>query len=743
MDKKQEILLATKQIKGFLKENRLKEAFTRLSELNSQSESWEISNRLRQAEETYRYMIHYMFEGVADPQREQLHSNLVSEIKILTDKVERNLLVHFGCRSFYIDSLKWHDVSSNNLKRLINDYLNENEKAELSIEAGIGVEPDNNGIYEPNKIMMQKEECLHRIFNYIWLTQHLSDTDVEIIHSFILNNISTDELNRQVISALMLGLNHYYDSKKINLLLEIYLNCNDRADAMRALVCAILSIQIHHESVSSDKQIITHIEALADNESFIPDVKSIIFDLIRTRDTDRISKKMKEEVIPELMKLQPEILRRFKDSDVDMVNMEENPEWAELLDKTGLSDKLKEMSELQMDGGDVFMIAFSNLKNFSFFQRVPNWFLPFSISHSELTSLQNIDNDNLMELISNESTMCDSDKFSFGLSIAKMPVTQRSLMLNQLDAQFEQIAQHRKNSLNLSLIPDYRAEASRYIRDIYRFFNLFHMRHDFNSPFRKPVNLSNLPVIGKLLASDENLQLIGEFYFKRGYYNDARILFDMMPTKESGEGLILQKIGFCFQSEEDYQNALNYYLKAEIVNPDNLWLIKKIALCHKNLSQFEMAAHYYRKAIDRDETNLGLVMNLGHCLLQSGNTDEALKCYYKVEYLDEKGTRAIRPIAWCEYEKGNYLQSRKYYDKILSDNPSAQDYLNAGHLMFALNDWKCGIELYRKSVENSSIDTFIKSFNNDRAQLIRAGLEESQLPIIIDKLLYDMDYIKS
>jgi len=50
---------------------------------------------------------------------------------------------------------------------------------------------------------------------------------------------------------------------------------------------------------------------------------------------------------------------------------EENPEWQEILDKSGISDKLQELSELQLEGADVYMSTFSMLKNFPFSMNFP------------------------------------------------------------------------------------------------------------------------------------------------------------------------------------------------------------------------------------------------------------------------------------------------------------------------------------------------------------------------------------
>ena len=48
-----------------------------------------------------------------------------------------------------------------------------------------------------------------------------------------------------------------------------------------------------------------------------------------------------------------------------------------MMERSGLAEKLKEMSEIQEEGGDVMMGTFEHLKTFPFFSEPANWFLPF------------------------------------------------------------------------------------------------------------------------------------------------------------------------------------------------------------------------------------------------------------------------------------------------------------------------------------------------------------------------------
>lgn len=62
----------------------------------------------------------------------------------------------------------------------------------------------------------------------------------------------------------------------------------------------------------------------------------------------------------------------FEESDEEKDDT--NPDWADAIEKSGLGDKLREMNELQLEGADVYMSTFSQLKSYPFFREISNWF---------------------------------------------------------------------------------------------------------------------------------------------------------------------------------------------------------------------------------------------------------------------------------------------------------------------------------------------------------------------------------
>jgi tetratricopeptide (TPR) repeat protein len=188
------------------------------------------------------------------------------------------------------------------------------------------------------------------------------------------------------------------------------------------------------------------------------------------------------------------------------------------------------------------------------------------------------------------------------------------------------------------------------------------------------------------------------------------------------------------------EEALDSYLKAELLNSNNSWTIKKLAYCYRALKQYQEALSYYRKAERLNPDNLSVQLSIGHCYLELKNYPEALKHYFKVEYLTNNKERAWRPIAWCSFLCGKYEQALDYFKKIIDSNPNAIDYLNAGHVCLAIGNNKEALELYKSAMaENeNSFEKFAESFVVDIPDLLNAGVKADDIPIILDSLVYEM-----
>jgi tetratricopeptide (TPR) repeat protein len=345
----------------------------------------------------------------------------------------------------------------------------------------------------------------------------------------------------------------------------------------------------------------------------------------------------------------------------------------------------------------------------------------------------------LSQTLSESSMICNSDKYSLYLTIAMMPEERRKMALKQLSIESNTVQQMLKED-NVVNPKQINAIIRQYVQDLYRFYKGHPFRKDFADIFELKPEFYQVSSIAQLIDSKENLSIIGEFYFNKNYFEEASDIYSLLLKDDSDNHVLYQKKGYCLQMLGRIKEALDVYLNAEVLAPNNSWIIKNLAHCYRLLKQAEEALFYYKKAGQLNPGNLSIQLNIGHCYLELKNYDEALKSYFKVEYLDKNKPKAWRPIAWCSFLTGKYEQAWEYFKKIMEANPNATDYLNAGHTQFALKNNKEAIRLYGLSLKHpeNSQEKFMETFMNDIPDIIRTGVNAQDIPFILDRVMYDV-----
>lgn len=729
-----DILKQRNRIISNIKQHRLRDAFKELKSLSEGAMTWEIGDEIVRIEDAYKLMLQYATQGADDPARNSLYENIVTDLYTLIDRVVRQKLITEE-PTLYYNTLRYEQLQqAESITNLLNNYITAIDKSSLYNL----ISSENN---DKKDYAKEKEQLEHRIFNRIWVTFPIKNDDEEAIQHAITSDSIPSYFKQLLVSALLIGLFEFFDEKRLLLLFTAYQSTEQEVSA-KALIAILLTMHIYNNHINTPK-LLNHFNSIKELPTWTSDVKTAYIEMVRTRDTERISRKMQNELIPEMLKLRPDLYKKLNDSTamIDMSSIEENPEWEEMLKNSGITDKIKELNKLQEDGSDVFMSTFSHLKSFPFFSEITNWFMPFSLENRLVCDTLGSDLAIVGNIIDSAPYLCDSDKYSFLLSLGSIPQQQRQMMLSQFEQQREAL-----NEAGITLAsttrPGQRKNViNKYIQDLYRFFKLFRRKGEFNDPFKKPINLVNIPLITADIDDEETLTIVAEFYFQRKYFEDALNVFLSILEKTPAEPQYLQKTGYCYHQLGDIENALKYYEQAELLNADSLWTLRRIGACYRQLNQPEKALKYYERIESTNPDDLNTAMNIGHCHLEMGNYQEAIKFYYKVEFLDEKSTKAWRPLAWSFLLSCDYIQSNKYYEKILADNPSHEDFLNMGHLALAQGKFTDAIAWYKKSINNNddNIDAFIESLHNDEKYLKAINIDISIMPFIIDSILYSFD----
>ncbi len=719
-------------VKSLLKQNRLRETISELKNMVATRALTRLYDEILQLEESYKLMLQYTTQGIEDPSRDNLYTGFIDLAQVLLERIVRQYRA--------VDSPRWY------YNTLRNEAIHKGDTLDVLI-AQYEKLCRNSSLYnlitsentQQNENILQKENLEKRIFNRLWVKFPMDSQDCQLIKLTIGSPQLPDYFKQMLISALFLGLLECFDEKRLDLLFSIY-ETGDEVLSVKSICAALIVMSVHRERKLSTK-ILNHLAAVKELPMWKDDLKMVFMQLIKTRDTERINRKMQEELIPQMLKLRPDITKKLNDemSIIDVSSMEENPEWQEMLDKSGITEKMRELSELQEEGGDVFMSTFAQLKSFPFFNDVVNWFIPFHLDHSAVQN--SIGDDNAIgDIISSSPFLCNSDKYSLVLSMKSIPEAQRSMMMSQFNAQNINVAELRNSEM---LLPSQKREniANKYIQDLYRFFKLYRRKKDFLDPFNQSLNLIAISALTDEFHNADTLTLIGEFYFKRKYYEDAYDIFNNLTLMTPPSAQLFQKMGYCCQQCGNINKALGYYEQAELLNAENTWTLRRIANCYKILNNPRKALDYYSRVDALKPDDLAVTFSMGHCFLELNRYDDALKCYYKVEFLDENSTKAWRAIAWCTFLAGDYSQSEKYYMKLINGADAIdEDFLNVGHLYLVQKDLKKAIDYYKIYNKNvGTTDKLIASINNDRAYLSRAGVDTDMLPLIIDAVLYSLD----
>ena len=115
------------------------------------------------------------------------------------------------------------------------------------------------------------------------------------------------------------------------------------------------------------------------------------------------------------------------------------------------------------------------------------------------------------------------------------------------------------------------------------------------------------------------------------------ILFLKQVKEKPADVQLYEKIGYCYQENADYEEALKYYRRAELIDR-KVWTIKENRiLSQQTWKEYEEALEYYLQACDMEPENIHTVIMTAHCYLDLKNYEEALKYYFRVEY-NEPGT---------------------------------------------------------------------------------------------------------
>ena len=713
----------------FLAAGQLKKAFEKTELLVDELQMGEYSDKLNDIQQNYSFLLQYYVSGVQDPQRKSVYNKLVARTFSLNAELREELLLRnssnfeYTQKRYFPFSKKYRTPS----ELLISlNYFHSQwaliSKLEDSHEA------------ELKRLRSNYETALNELFSIFWLSTRYQAEEKALFAKIMQDDYPGWLEKTLVVSGIMMNLWRMFDESKLALLFDAC-QSGEQHTKQRALVAICFTMARHNRFLTYFPAIRNRLVLLTDESHIVENLQNIFIQIIATSDTDKITKKMKEEILPEMMKMSPKIKDKLEnDNPMGDEWNEENPEWRDMLDEN-ISDKLKELSELQMEGADVYMSTFSLLKSFPFFSTLSNWYLPFDSGFSTISELFRNDDKSLLTAFVNNNVMCNSDKYSFCLSILQMPESQRGMLKQSFKMESEQMDEMAKDEALLT--PEITAKniSKQYIQDLFRFFKLHPQHADFSDMFGYSLILHKTYLYDILGNNDNFKESIAEYYFSKSHYSQALEVFESIVQYAPASAALYQKIGYSYQQSSQFDEALAAYQKADLIQPDDLWTLKKMALCCRMAGNYGKALEYYQHTDFLKPDQKSIQMQMGHCMIELGKFKEALALFFKLDALEEEDIRVWRAISWCSFVSGNISQAAYYSQKIIEAEPTATDYLNAGHIAWCGGKLQEAIGYYQQNISlQNNKELFVQNLQEDKPHLLANGIDADEIPLLLDAL---------
>jgi tetratricopeptide (TPR) repeat protein len=694
-------------------------------------------------EMTYKRMLGYTIEGINDPERTRVYLKLIQSILRLADRLRQDILSRYsGWNTYWImqQTLKEQKLTGKTLVETVDDLMFKSELDEwLKLSTEINPDPES-------EISTKHKQLIKRIFNHLWLTDYYGDAENSLIRIIMSSGKFRWFETGLFVSAITLSAFRAFQPEKLLYLIGFYEDGHEQI-MERALSGLILNLHYYNDRILLYPEITSRITGMSKEARFREHCRIIVFQIIRSRETENLSKKLHEEILPQVAKLKPRIEEKL---DLDNIlpkdkYEDKNPDWSEMFsDSEEIFKTMEELTKLQMEGADVYMSAFANLKHFDFFKDFQNWFIPFHPDHEIVNEIFHDEilgpgTNELAEALYKTPFICNSDKYSLLLNLKYLPSTQKSMMLKVFRMELDGLRQLEDGINEGDAYRIFRINVTQYLQDIYRFFKLSPYRKEFEDLFSGKLDIYNSEFFRMTGNSTEAEAGLADYFFSKSYYSDALDLFLRQTKEKPGESQLYEKIAFCYQQEERYEEALRYYQRAELIERKT-WTLKKIGLCLRRMGRTEEALDYYLQAGTSDPDDMHTAIMTGHCYLDLRDYESALKFYFRVEYTDPGNLKILRPIAFCYLALGRFEDSEKYIERLSSGKLSAHDYINKGHLALCRGKKREAVDFYRLGISSGEIskEEFITIYEEDQPLLLSLGVNQEDLPILLDYVLFSI-----
>lgn len=708
-----------------LMDKRLDLAIDLLEQLYVQRPTLIGHSELEAVKNDYQLMVDYMERGFTDDKRASLYLSLLQRLY----RVAADLEISWRCKNVivYVDAFRISDHLNTS-----HDFIRSVLESFVSDVAMLSLLPESERTEKAKDLYDRHQVFVNRLFNTLWTSCQWSDDDSEFYAGLMLSPM-VDVVDQQLlVSAVTLGAMNQFDINKFKALTTVYQQSTDERVRQRALVGWVLSVFEGMDIFPEQDKII---RKLCENKDTIRELYALQIQFFYSQDTEKDNEKLQRDIMPYLVDGSNitigrlGIVEKEEDSLENILNQDAEDKRMEQME-----EKVRKMMEMQKQGSDIYFGGFRQMKRFPFFNDLANWFTPFYIDHPALrTTIERIGQPNILQTITNQGNFCESDKYSLAFAmesiINQIPGNIKEMMGSE--GVFEPMG----TTLDKSN-PTYICRA--YIQDLYRFFRLYRSSNELINPFIDNHKSSFVAdtfffVYKSFIGTglDEYKMRLALYLYKHKNMDKLVELMSTFHVEDANYNILMGYINLYFGKPDVAYQIFNMVLQEDT---ENQWALKGMARAAMDCEDYDTAEHTYSQLLRLEPDNINYAVKRCVTLLKTERYAEAREELFRLDYQYPDNMNVKRVFAWTMLLDKSLDKASQLYDRILSDAPMAEDYLNSGYCWWAkgnIGQAKNSFQAWITMTKGNK-DRLLEEIRNDQKVLDLYGITEIDCLLMVN-----------
>ena len=641
--------------------------------------------KLQSIKADYALLAQYWQDGYDDPQREALFLGLLRRLYVLTSNMMLNdrlrgssFLMSLYQKSRHAGKIWSVDV----IRRELEDFVSEQALLEL--------EPDHIRKEKTLALHQKHVELMSEIFDFI-VTSRLWPDGLSQPFEEMLLSPTIDAVDQQlIVSAITLSVLQVFSHTKFNVLVNVYQKTDNELLRQRCLVGWVLALDERTLSLFPDVGLV--VRQICEDSRALAELTELQMQLIYCSEADDDGRKIRNEIMPDLMSGSGMKLTRQGFEELDEESLEEilHPEAAEQ-NMARMEESMRKMVDMQKQGADIYFGGFSQMKRFPFFAQLSSWFTPFYTQHPAIMQIwDNTKGKRFLKTITDIGAFCDSDKYSLVLAFDQVVSRLPQSMLTLIEqGEASPVPLGGEISIEEQREPAFMRRM--YLQNLYRFYRLFHTRSEFLNPFAeasKYLFFANTAFKGTKL--EEHFVEVAAFLLKHGRKDEARRVLEGCRENSYDFHYYMMKGSLAVSGRSAiYREALRLL-------PDSERAQACFARACYHEQRYDEAIAAYQSLAERHPDHRGYLLNLAASMVSVERYAEAEQILFKLQYLYPDDLNVVRVLSWTLMCEDKLEQAAKYYHILMEQTePRREDFFNYGLCLWCMHRIADAIEAFR------------------------------------------------